>query len=169
MLRNRYVTGGGSSVELDAELVAFLETGCAWIVGTVSGGGEPYASRAWGATVLGRGPELRLVLDAHDTVTIDRFGARGQVAATATSVRTFRSTQLKGYGLGIEPATPADRARAARYCDEFFTDIVETDGFDRRLLEQWAPVEYVVGLLHAVEVFDQTPGPGAGARLEGRT
>ncbi len=81
-------------------------------------------------------------------------------------MRTLHSRQLKGRVEAIEPATGADRARAARYCDAFFADIEATDGEPRELLDQIVPAAYVACTVTVDALYDQTPGPGAGAAVE---
>ena len=153
----------------DPQTTAFLETGCALIVGTVSPSGEPHAGRAWGLTVVEDGPtpQVRLLLDAEDLVTIDHVADGGAIAVTAASVRTLSSIQLKGHARASEDATPADEARAARYIEAFFGDIMDTDGTSPSLLQRFVPTGYLACTVEVLERFDQTPGPGAGARVGG--
>ena len=80
-------------------------------------------------------------------------------------MRTLHSRQLKGRAEAIGPATGADRARAARYCAAFFADIEATDGQPRELLDQIVPAAYVACTVTVEALFDQTPGPGAGAAV----
>lgn len=154
---------------LSAELVAFLEGGCSLIVGTVGTDGRPHAGRAWGIEVLdAESGRLRLLLDAADGTTLANLGGEGaRLACTGADVRTLHSRQVKGRSEGTEPATGADRARAARYCDAFFADIEATDGEPRELLDQIVPAAYVACTVTAEAIFDQTPGPGAGACVGG--
>ena len=100
---------------LSDELAAFLEGGCALIVGTVGADGRPHAGRAWGIEVLdAEAGRLRLLLDAADGPTLANLaGDDPRLACTGADVRTLHSRQLKGRSLGTEPATGADRARAA--------------------------------------------------------
>ncbi len=151
----------------DDETLAFLHSGCALIVGTVDDDGVPHAGRAWGLEVRDPGPpgRLRLLLDSEDLVTVAHTAAGGAIAITATSVRTFRSLQMKGHATGVEPACEADLARAARYCDAFFTDIEEADRTPRGIVESMRPLGYVACTAEVGEVFDQTPGPRAGASI----
>jgi hypothetical protein len=151
----------------DPETTTFLESGCALLVGTVSPEGEPHAGRAWGldVIVLGDAPQVRLLLDADDATTIEHAAAGGAIAVTATDVRTYSSVQMKGPTLGIEVATPEDAARARRFVDQFFADIIDTDGTGRQQLERFVPIGYVACRVEVHERFDQTPGPGAGALL----
>jgi hypothetical protein len=153
----------------DQETRTFLESGCALIVGTVSADGEPHAGRAWGLDVLvpGARPQVRVLLDAGDPPTIEHAADGGAIAITATSVRTLRSVQLKGRSLGVAVAATGDGARAQRFIDAFFADIQETDGTDPALLERFVPIGYVACSVEVHERFDQTPGPGAGARVGG--
>ena len=164
MLRNRYRALEEAPTPLfDPETAAFLETGCALLVATVMPDGEPFATRGWGLTVLdaARG-EVRILLDAEDAESIALLAAGARVACTATSVIDLRSVQLKGRSTGVDVATAADRARAGEYTEAFFADIEATDGYARPLLERLLPRDYVPCTVLVEELFDQTPGPGAG-------
>ena len=149
----------------DRSTAEFLDGGRALIMGTVSRDGQPRAMRCWGATVLAGGPALRVVIDAAEAASIEHCAAGGPIALTATDVPTLRSLQLKGRAAGVEPATEADRVRAERYCKDFFDDIQATDGTARTLLERLVPPDYAVVVVTIEELFDQTPGPDAGAPL----
>jgi hypothetical protein len=158
---------GSDRPALSPEVVTFLETGCALIVGTVSTDGSPHAGRAWGLTVLDRAEHrIRLLLDASDTRTLHHAGGGGGIAITGSDVPTLRSVQLKGRAESFEPATEADRSRAAAYCDDFYSDIVASDRYERALLESWTPLEFVACIAVVPDLFDQTPGPRAGEAYE---
>jgi len=152
---------------LDDETTAFLQTGCALIVGTVGPDGAPHAGRAWGLDVVdgGSSPTVRLLLDVDDERTLDHVAELGAVAITATSVRTLHSMQLKGRSLGLADPDVGDEALLERYVDQFFTDITETDGTGLDLLATFRPFGQVPCLVEVHERFVQTPGPGAGARV----
>lgn len=168
MLRTHYFAQQGAQAVFDDETTAFLESGCALIVGTVAADGEPHAGRAWGLDVTRAGdePQVRLLLDVDDARTVEHAAAGGAIAITATSVRTLRSVQLKGRTLGLEVASQEDGERAQRYIHEFFTDIWETDGTAAALTDRFVPIGFVACTVEVHERFDQTPGPGAGARVE---
>lgn len=153
----------------DEETAALLASGCALIVGTVGVDGAPHAGRGWGVDVIedAEPARLRLLLDIEDVATLEHAAAGGAMAVTATSVRNLRSVQLKGRATGVEVASRDDLDRAQRYVDAFFTDIQETDGTSLDLLCRFLPVGYVACTIEADERYDQTPGPGAGARLDG--
>lgn len=164
MLRNRYSTAGRAWTVFEPEQIAFLETGCALIVGSVEPDGAPLASRGWGLDVLGP-DDVLLVLDADETRVVDHVAAGGRLAVTAADVRTLRSIQLKGRATSLRPASKDLAARAERYVEQFFTDVVETDGTDPAVLERLVPSRYVACSVTVEELFDQTPGPAAGSPL----
>jgi hypothetical protein len=150
----------------DPATTTFLESGCALIVGSVDAGGEPYATRGWGLTLVSREPvTVRLLLDPDEERALENLKTTGRVAITATSVPTAASMQLKGSLRTIEPALDADIDRAAQYCDDFFHDIVDTDRTPAEIVERLRPERYVACIFEIDEVFDQTPGPSAGTSM----
>jgi hypothetical protein len=151
---------------LSPETAAFLESGCALIVGSADVGNEPHAARGWGVNVLSRDPmEVRLLIDADDPVTIENLSTSGKIAVTGADVPSLRSVQFKGTVSAIEPATDADRARASRYADDFFGDIGRVDGTPRRLLDRLMARDFVACIVRIMDLYDQTPGPSAGASM----
>ena len=152
---------------LDADLVEFLESGCATIVGFVTADGAPFATRAWGTAVVGSDPpRLRVLLPAGSLATADRASATDfAIALTGGDVRTLRSVQVKGTARDLQPPTAADLDRSRAYCDAFFGAVEETDGTPRSRMDRLRPVDLVACTVDVDEVYDQTPGPGAGARM----
>jgi hypothetical protein len=152
----------------DPETQTFLESGCALIVGTVGSDGAPHAGRGWGLEILDGDPEprFRLLLDVEDERTLEHLSDGGAIAVTATSVLTLRSIQLKGRASDPEATTPDDHRRARRYIDQFFADAHMVDQTPWNRFEAFLPAGYVACTVEVHERFDQTPGPGAGARIE---
>jgi hypothetical protein len=149
------------------ETVAFVEAGSAEIVATVAADGAPRASRGWGITVLDReAGELRLLLDAAEKATLANIEATSAIAITATDVPSLRSLQMKGTAFGIEPATEFDEDRSAQYRDEFFRDVESTDRIGVEKMERIVPDGLVACTVRVAELFDQTPGPSAGTRVD---
>ena len=150
---------------LTAETRDFLESGCALIIATVSSTGEPFASRGWGLDVLDDAGRVRLLLESGDRQALENLQDTGRIAITAAHVPTLHALQLKGNYVGSHPGNERDRAKAAQYADEFFADIEATDGSPRALLERLLPDDYVACEIVIEELYDQTPGPGAGASV----
>jgi hypothetical protein len=161
--------GGDSDDVLDDPADEILSGDFALIVALVRPGNTPYATRGWGLEVLpGRKTRMRLLLSSEDGParrdepdSSDGF----LVALTATDPRTMRSVQFKGRSAAMEIANDNDRATVSRFCDAFFSAVKEVEGTERRLLERMVPNEFVACTIAVDEVFDQTPGPGAGAAL----
>ena len=156
----------------EPEIAAFLGGGRAFIVATVGEANEPHATRGWGLELVdepridgGRARRVRLLLDADDVCALEHVRRGRRVAITAADVRTLRSVQLKGRTVGLEVAGADDDARAARYCDAFFADITAIDGIQRGVLDRLVPSRYAACAVDVEELYDQTPGPGAGAPL----
>jgi hypothetical protein len=147
-----------------------LTGGCALIVGVVSADRVPCATRGWGLTVLAGPPSrVRLVLSSDDVPRLRDDTDSQAIAITAADVRTFHAVQLKGRAGVPEPADRADRAAVIRYCDSFFGAVEDVDGTERRLLDRLVPEDFVACTVMVDELYDQTPGPGAGAALPGRS
>jgi predicted pyridoxine 5'-phosphate oxidase superfamily flavin-nucleotide-binding protein len=152
-------------VEIDDELAAFLECAGSLIVGTVGADGVPTASRAWDLRVLGDHARIRVQLDAADAVGIANVDAGRSVAVTVTDVFTLRSVQVKGSGAPTDAPTGDDIVHGDRYRAGFLANVVEVEQVPEELALQLLPPSFLVFEMPIDEVYDQTPGPGAGARL----
>jgi hypothetical protein len=155
---------------LDATTEAFLESGCGLVVCAVSPDGMPCVARGWGLTVLDpyRGL-IRLLVPSDDATLLEHLGDGERVAVTGGDVRTYRSIQLKGRSRGVEEATEADRARLQAYIAAFFAELLDVNAMPAELCERFIPVGVSGCTLVVEELYDQTPGPGAGLRLETTT
>lgn len=150
---------------IDEALRAFLERGCAMIVGTVAADGRPHAQRAFGCSVIDPST-VRVLLDATDPVLREHLDGAGAIAITSADVRTLRSVQLKGHVREVDD-TPSDEdlARCEAHNEELCRDIEETDHFPREYPARMMPPGYLVAVIVVEELYDQTPGPAAGARV----
>jgi hypothetical protein len=150
---------------IDEDLRAFLERGCATVVGTAGADGRPHAQRAFGCGVIDP-TTIRVMLDATDPTLRTHLDAGGRIAITSADVRTLRSVQVKGRVLAVEDTPTADDlARCQAHNDELFRDIEEADHFPREYPERMVPPGYLVAVVTVEELYDQTPGPGAGAAV----
>jgi hypothetical protein len=154
---------------LDGDMRGLLESGCSLVVGLLSASGAPFATRGWALDVLDpEGGTARLLTGAGDLERLGRSWddlAGSPIAVTGADVRTFHSVQVKGTVVRVEAVTSVDEARAARHTELFFEAVREVDFTPREVLERLRPVDLVALVIHVVEAYDQTPGPGAGARL----
>jgi hypothetical protein len=143
---------------------ALLESTTSLIVGAVGDGNLPRALRAWGALVSDDRLQVRLLLTAGDAALADLVAGR-RIAVTTTDFRTLRSFQVKGRSLGIEDATAHDRIRFDRYVGEVVPLIASIDDMPEEVVAQFLPATVVACTFVVDAVFDQTPGPDAGAQL----
>jgi hypothetical protein len=92
------------------------------------------------------------------------LGRDPRIAVGASRPTTHQTFQLKGRAVRVAPG--GDDARAIiDGCFEAFTQEALQVGMPRRLLDRvvrWPVVEVEV---EVEDVFDQTPGPGAGGRV----
>ena len=146
-----------------SDVMSILEAGTSLIVGTVGADGEPRATRAFALTIVDDDANrVRVVVSADDPVAIAHLET-GAIAVTAADVRTLRSVQLKGRITAVEPSTEQDRQTMDEHSSLFFQAIADTDGHElgrtcRMLPLSILSVEFVVD-----ELFNQSPGPGAGS------
>ncbi len=147
---------------VDVELAAFAAAGRALIVGAVEPDGAPYAARGWGFVLDPDGIPM-VVVDADDERGRDALRPGGSIAVTAADVRTLRSIQFKGAVDALSDATDADAAVIEHYLHEFYTTIAETDAIPIETLQRISPTRYLRCRFDCHDLFDQTPGPGAGA------
>ena len=111
------------------------------------------------------GDRVRLLLSTTATRARANLEGGGAMALTTTHFATNVSWQLKGRVEAIEPATAADRIRFDAFCAGAVALIHAGDGAPEEIIWRLAPPGIVACELSVAQVFDQTPGPGAGARV----
>ena len=149
-----------------AALADFLASGVAMLGASAGEGGRPEAFRIWGADV-DSGGRVRVLVNSEAGRTLEAARGGGPLALLFTDITTFRSVQVKGRVDGVpEPLGPDDVALMRRYT-ESFTAALGTVGHPPRLAEQLRPFSVFAVRVTADELYDQTPGAGAGARLGG--
>ena len=151
--------------QLDAPLTEFFESGVSVLVGTRDARLLSENTRAMGLRVEPGGREITLFLPlATAERTLANLRDNGRVAVCTSRAEDHRSIQVKGQLLEIRAARDSERALVERY---------------RKLIAaSWGflgmPTNLTFELAcwpcHAVKlgiesIFEQTPGPGAGAPL----
>jgi hypothetical protein len=150
-----------------SELAAFLETGVAMLGASADPNLLSEAFRVWGASLAEDGP-LRVLVSSDAGRTLANVCQGSRLCFTFTDILTFRSVQAKGRAIGAAaPPGPADVELLRRYDELFVSRLVEI-GHPIRLGDRLRPVAVFVVSAEIDDLFDQTPGAGAGARVEGR-
>lgn len=150
---------------IEPEVAELLESPCALIVGTVDASGMPDATRGWGLRVEPDGAHVRLLLSSNAAVTLANLGTTARLALTATDVATLYSVQIKGRASNVEAPTGEDIDRFERFCVEVVHRIAEVTGENTEIIVRLKPPGVIACTVRVDEVFDQTPGPSAGACL----
>jgi len=144
-------------------LDSFVCSGVAIVVATRDQNLRPEVGRGWGPAVDGTAVTL-CVTSPAGFGTRANLESNGAIAVTCSLPTTYRSVQMKGAAVEVRDVSAADEARVDAHLDAFMTQVRQVG----------IPAEYrlaaIVGPLFTVtfavaELFDQTPGPGAGGRL----
>ena len=146
-------------------IVDLLETGVSVMVGTRDTSLMPECTRAWGIRVAADRCAVTVFLsEAIAGKTIENLRENGRIAVTCTRPTDHITCQLKGQVRSIKRAASAERDLSRRWHREFMAELTAI-GVPSALSEAW-----IAEPTHAVEigvtdVFDQTPGPGAGRKV----
>lgn len=153
----------------DPARIAMLTTGSGLLVGSVTIDGDPHAARAWSAELVdpARG-RIRIAVCADDPLTVPSIDGR-LVAITAADVRTVESIQVKGSAVVVGPPNAHDLDVIEEQSEAFLLSIEETDGDPVEFLRRLIPNSFAMIEVEVTEIYDQTPGPSAGARIDATT
>ena len=161
----------GHPVLIGDALKTFLEGPVSVLVGTRDSRLIPEITRAWGPRVSEDRRRVSLCVPlATSRKTLDNLEANGKIAATFSLPMNYRTFQLKGRHLMASEPDSMDLAVVERHRDAF-AKVNEPLGQSRRQVEAFWRAEIetstlLVKILFVPEqVFDQTPGPGAGRSL----
>ena len=153
---------------IDAELGGFLQQGLAIHIGTRNQDLQPNGARA---AAIGVDPDgVHLVVYVPEVAArrvLPDLQSNGHAAIAFVRPIDDRACQVKGSFVESWPARPDERPLVERQWRGFM-DNLEKIGIPRAAAQGWAVWPAVAVRLRATAVFDQTPGPGAGAPHEPR-
>ena len=152
----------------DDVILRHLEPGRSILVGTVDPAGWPAACRGVALVVDADHEGFTVYVPvATGAETVANIASNGRVAVAATEPASHTSIQLKGRTRAVRVARSDEEERVRLSLDRF-ADSLDLVGLPRgvtRTMTCWPAFAIEV----AVEaVFDQTPGPNAGALVRGR-
>jgi hypothetical protein len=152
-------------VDLTDDLIDFLQSGVSILVATRDAQLRPQCLRAMGATVdRARGIATLLLPEAVAEKTLAKLRDNGFIAITFSRPVDHRSIQLKGKCSGMRPCTDEERAMQERY-RAAFAEQLQVVGLPRAISMQVRCTPSVAVDVTIAELFEQTPGPGAGRRI----
>ena len=159
------------AVPLSAELKTFIERGVSVMVGTRDAELVPELVRAWGPRVSQDGKSVSLcVAKAAGARTIGNLRGNGRVAVTFASPGNSMAIQMWGRCIKTGPAGRQDLAAVEAHRGAFIElnkGLGVPPAFIEALWQREAAgsPDMVTIRLVAEQIFNQTPGPGAGSRL----
>jgi hypothetical protein len=146
-------------------IVTLLETGVSVMVGTRNSSLMPECTRSWGIRVGTKRDTVTIFLSkAFAGHTLENLRDNGQIAVTCTRPTDHVTCQLKGRLKSMKPAAAADRELSRRWHREFMAEL-KAIGVPSALSEAWITEPTVAVEISVSDVFDQTPGPGAGKKI----
>ena len=150
---------------IDVELAAFLQEGIAIQLGTRNERLEPNGVRVVSVAVDHDGRHIvAYVPDAAVAQVLPDLQSNGQAALVFARPPDERACQLKGTFTNAQPATAAERAGVEAQWDRWL-DRLASIGVARATLEPWITWPCTAIRVRVTAIFDQTPGPNAGAPL----
>lgn len=156
---------------LDAAQVAFLAGPVAIGMASHDADRMPSLSRAFGCRVSPDRREVRVFLSRiHSAPLLRDLEAGAPVAAVFSRPLTHETLQLKGEGVSLVDLEPGDRAIMLAAGEAFAAELVALgypEAFCRALMAPSGD-EAVAAVFTPTALFEQTPGPKAGTRLEPR-
>ena len=152
----------------DDVILRHLEPGRSILVGTVDPAGWPAACRGVALVVDADHEGFTVYVPvATSAETVANLASNGRIAVVASEPVSHSSVQLKGRIRAVRVAREDEEARV-RLSIERFADTLDEVGLPRgvtRTMTCW-PAFAIEARVEAV--FDQTPGPRAGALVRSR-
>jgi hypothetical protein len=148
---------------LSPEVAEFACSGVAIIVATRDGDLRPEIGRGWAPVV--DGSNVTLCITARDgSPTRTNLESNGRIAVTCSRPTTYRTIQLKGSVVEIRDVRPDDEQRVAGHLEAFIAEAQKL-GLPQGFGQTFVAGELIAVTFAVEELYDQTPGPGAGAPL----
>jgi hypothetical protein len=157
-------------IMLNAAKAAFIGRYTSMSVAARDARNRPVVGRALGCSVSADHRRLTVFLSASRAgPVLECLEENGAIALAVTRPTTNETLQLKGTVVDILPPTADDAAEIAAYRESFVAELAALGyggEFSRGVVA--GGEDSVAVVFELVAVFDQTPGPKAGTRMEGR-
>lgn len=150
---------------IDTELASFLQQGIAIQLGTRTERLEPNGVRVVAARVEEDGRHLVAYVHAAAGPQVTRdLESNGQVAIVFSRPPDERACQVKGIAVGVAVAAADERAFVEAQWSRWI-DRLTGIGLLRPTFDHWPAWPCIAVRIRINAIFNQTPGPGAGAPL----
>jgi hypothetical protein len=150
---------------IDGALAAFLQEGVGIHIGTRTDSLQPNGARAIAVDVEAGGEYLVVyVARVAAARLLPDLASNGQAAVGFGRPVDDRACQVKGTFVSVRDATEDERPRVLAQWDGFLGSL-EKIGIPRAATQTWVTWPAVAIRLRANALFNQTPGPDAGAPI----
>jgi hypothetical protein len=150
------------SMMISDELAGFLESGLAITIATRDADLEPDGGWAWAARVHEDRASLTLFVHERSAPALLRnLQSHPEIAIAFDLPSSHRACQVKGRFTASRRARPGERAEIERQAQAFVVDL-ESIGIPQAMTAGWKCWPSVAIELRVTQLFEQTPGPGAG-------
>jgi hypothetical protein len=154
------------AVRLSEELAEFVEGGLSMLVGTRDAAMRPKVDRAVGTFVGADRQTITIYLNKElGAQAVANLEDNGTLAVTVSRPYDHRSLQLKGQMLSLREGTEEDRVKQERWLTGFVEHLYIV-GLPRSVVRQLKVYPSVAVTMRIDDLFEQSPGPGAGRRFE---
>lgn len=152
---------------LDEALASFLQEGLAIHIGTRNDRFEPNGARVPAVTVGEDRQHLVVFIpDAVAGQVLPDLRSNGQAAVCFARPIDEQACQVKGVFVAERPGTAADEPEVMRQWHGF-TQQLKAVGIPEVTASLWRMWPCVAVTIRVTELYNQTPGPGAGAPMDG--
>lgn len=147
------------------ELEAFLESGLAIVVATRDHDLQPDCAAAWAVRVHADRRHLTVFLfEAAAAEMLDNLQRFSEIAIDLDRPTTHRACQVKGHFVASRTARSSEREVVETQADAFAEDLA-TIGIPREMMAAWPRWPCAAVKVRVTEIYEQSPGPGAGELL----
>lgn len=151
---------------LAPDVASFIEDRVMMLVATRDAAHRPMIGRGSGARYeAGTGLVLVLVSASQWPRAVAHAGAGLPMAATFVMPSDYRAYQIKGVIADARPADDNERAHGERYLREQLEEMRRLGVTRLQLSSTLSDRDLTAIRFKPLDVFQQTPGPGAGQRL----
>ena len=147
------------------QVLELLRTGVSIVIGTRDASLMPECTRAWGILVgVDRASVTVFLTEPISKKTLENLRENGQIAISCARPTDHTACQLKGRVRVIRAANEHDREANRRWYRDFLGELTAV-GVPSHLGEAWITEPRLAVEVDVTDVFEQTPGPGAGEKV----
>lgn len=152
---------------VEADVADLVESSVMMVVSTRDDSARAHIARGSGATFLRERSHIDLLLSQTQWPDVARHAVPGApIAATFVRPSDYRAVQIKGRIHEVAQGDATDQERATRYLAKMLA-VMNGLGVSTLQLSHTLTDRDILRIRFApTELFTQTPGPGAGARID---